>query len=209
MAFRRPGSEGTRAVVSREVNMSRRVLAVLAGLALAVPAWADGPHKTHMPKTIKVELSGYSINLNPDLTQPVVRGFIHAQGRSSLGPVSATNIGFLTGDFTFVLPEWCSGTSVVFLPAIEASSGYIGLRFDATGELLQLKQVIDDESGLCYDYMTNHYTGRAGGTVIAGTGRFHGATGTMTGNRFGGYCPEPNCAFMSPMVASFTIELEK
>ena len=64
------------AVNTREVNMSRRVLAVLAVLALAVPAWAEGPQKNcSTPKRIKVELSGYSVNLNPDPAQPVVRSF--------------------------------------------------------------------------------------------------------------------------------------
>ena len=86
-------------------------------------------------------------------------------------------------------------------------SGYLGLRFEATGELLQGKNVVDGSSGICYDYLTNHYTGRVSGTVIAGTGRFHGAKGTMV-NRLTGYCADPACV-LSPMLENVTIELEK
>ena len=90
MAFRRPGCEASRVVNTWEVNM-RRVLAVLAVLALAVPAWAEGPERSrYTPKTIKVELSGYSVGLDLPVTPPqpkVVRGVNLLQGHSRpLGP---------------------------------------------------------------------------------------------------------------------------
>ena len=188
--------------------MLRRVLAVMAVLALAVPVWAEGPQKNcSVPKTIKVELSGYGVNLNPG-EPAVVRGIGVYQGRSSLGPVSSTDIGFNVAayDPTVPTPEWCTGTTVVFLPVAEP--GHLGLRFEATGELLQGKNVVDGASGICFDWMTNHYTGRALATIVAGTGRFQGAKGTMSG-RLWGYCPEPECAFLSQLVRTMTIELEK
>jgi hypothetical protein len=176
----------------------------MAVLALAVPAWAEGPQKTWpVPRTIKVELSGYSVNLNPPAQPNPVRGLYLAQGRSSLGPVSSTDIGFVTGEVTFDLPEWCTGT-VVFIPVAEA--GHVGLRFAATGELLQLTNAV--EGGICFDYMTNHYTGRTSGTVTAGSGRFHGAKGTWY-SRLTGYCPDGTCTSLSPQTESLTIELEK
>jgi len=184
--------------------MSRRVLAALAVLALAVPAWADGPQRScSVPKTIKAELSGWSVSLSqPDQPNPV-RGLYLAQGRSSLGPVSSTDIGFVLGEYTPDLPEWCTGDAI-FIPVVGA--GHIGLRFEATGELLQLTNALD--GGICFDYMTSHYTGRASGTVTAGSGRFHGAKGTWS-SRLTGYCPDGSCTSLSPQLESLTIKLEK
>ena len=85
-------------------------------------------------------------------------------------------------------------------------AGHIGLRFEATGELLQLTNAVD--GGICFDYMTNNYTGRASGTVTAGSGRFHGANGTWP-SRLTGYCPDGTCTSLSPQLESLTIKLEK
>ena len=64
------------------------------------------------------------------------------------------------------------------------------------------------DGGICFDYMTNHYTGRAPGAVVAGSGRFHGANGTWYGH-LTGYCPDGTCTALSPQLESLTIELEK
>ena len=56
--------------------------------------------------------------------------------------------------------------------------------------------------------MTSHYTGRVSGTVVAGSGRFHGATGTFK-NYLTGYCPNGTCSPLWPHLESLTIELEK
>ena len=85
-------------------------------------------------------------------------------------------------------------------------AGHIGLRFEATGELLQLTNAVD--GGICFDYMTNNYTGRASGTVTAGSGRFHGAKGAWY-SRLTGYCPDQTCTSLSPQLESLTIKLEK
>jgi hypothetical protein len=156
-----------------------------------------------VPRTIKVELSGYSVNLNPPAQPNPVRGLYLAQGRSSLGPVSSTDIGFVLGEYTFELPEWCTGDAI-FIPVVGA--GHIGLRFAATGELQQLTNAV--KGGICFDYTTNHYTGRASGTVTAGSGRFHGAKGTWS-SRLTGYCADGSCTSLSPQLESLTIKLEK
>jgi hypothetical protein len=217
MAFRRPGGEASRVVNTWEVNMWRWVLAVLV-LALAVPAWADGPERScYTPKTIKVELSGYSVGLDLPGTpsdKKVVRGFNLLQGRSRpLGLVTATSLGASFGAPAWPLPEWCSGATVVFLPLVK--SGYLGLRFEEDGELLEVKSEPDASPasapwGLCWDYATttHPYVGRVSGTVLAGTGRFHDATGTFE-LLFKSDCADPPDCALSPMLMNATIKLEK
>ena len=198
--------------------MSRRVLAVLAVLALAVPAWAEGPKPDgSMPGKIEVKLSGYGVGLDLPGTpsdKKVVRGLNLLQGRSRpLGPVSATNVGASFGAPSWPLPGWCTGDAVVFLPLI--TSGYLGLRFEENGDLLEAKSVPDPDPasapwGLCWDYSTttHPYTGRVSGTVIAGSGRFREAEGTFELD-FTSYCADPPDCALSPMLMNATIKLEK
>lgn len=199
--------------------MPRRVLVVLAVLALAVPALAEGPQKNcFVPKTIKVGLSGYSVDLSLAGTPTpakVVRGLNLLQGRSRpLGPVTATN---LAASFApapaWPLPDWCTGDTVVFLPLV--ASGYLGLRFEESGELLEAKSVPDPDPasapwGLCWNYSdpAHPFTGRGSGVVIAGSGRFHDAKGTMEVH-FEGFCADPPDCGLSPMLMNATIKLEK
>jgi hypothetical protein len=198
--------------------MRCRLLAVSAVLVLAVSAWAEGPQRNgSTPRTIRVELSGYSVDLNP-LTDPptpkVVRGFNLLQGQSRpLGPVTATNTGASFGTPAFPLPDWCSGETVVFLPLVK--SGYLGLRFWERGELLEAKSVPDPDPpsapwGLCYDYLaaTHPFTAHLSGRVIAGTGRFEGVTGTLEA-RFAGSCADPPDCSLSPMSMSVVLKLEQ
>jgi hypothetical protein len=197
--------------------MSRRALAVLIVLAVTVPAWAEGPQKScHTPKTVKVELSGYSVDLNlagTPMPSKVVRGINLLRGRSRpLGPVTATNLGASFGAPASP-PDWCPGDSVVFLPLV--SSGYLGLRFEENGELLEAKSVPDADPasapwGLCWDYLapTHPYTGRVSGTVIAGSGRFRDVEGTFE-LHFKSYCADPPDCGLSPMLMNATIRLEK
>jgi hypothetical protein len=218
MAFRRIWPDTTSAVDPLEVNMPRRILAVLAVLALAVPALAEGPRTSSpAPKTIKVELSGYSVDLNlagTPMPSKVVRGLNLLQGHSRpLGPVTATSVAAtFAAAPAWPLPEWCTG-DVVFLPLI--GSGYLGLRFHEGGELLEAKSVPDADPasapwGLCWNYKepTHPFTARLTGLVIAGSGRFHDAEGT-TELHFKGYCADPPDCGLSPMLMNATIKLEK
>ena len=198
--------------------MSRRILAALAVLTFAVPAWAEGPQKNcSVPGTIQVELSGYSADLSMPGTpsaSKVVRGFNLLQGRSRpLGPVTATNVAASFGAPAWPLPDWCSGDTVVFLPLIK--SGYLGLRFEENGDLLEAKSVPDPDPasarwGLCWDYMTttHPYSGCLSGTVLAGTGRFRDARGTFE-LLIRSYCADPPDCALSPMLMNATIKLEK
>ncbi len=197
--------------------MSRRALAVLAVVALAVPAWAEGPQRSQVPKTIKVELSGYSLDLNLPVTPPqkVVRGINLMQGHSRpLGPVTGTSVAAtFAAAPVWPLPEWCTGDTVVFLPLIKA--GYMGLRFEPRGDLLEIKGVPDPDPasapwGICWDYAaaTHPYTLRASGEVIAGTGRFSGVKGTVL-NPLRSFCPDPQDCGLTPILQKVTITLEK
>jgi hypothetical protein len=209
----------TGAVEPPEVNMSRRALALLAVVALAVPAWAEGPQKgRQVPKTIKVELSGYSLDLNVPVTTPqpkVVRGVNLLQGLSRpLGPVTGTSVAAtFAAAPAWPLPEWCTGDTVVFLPLV--GPGYLGLRFHESGELLELKSVPDADPasapwGLCWNYAqpTHPYTARLSGVVVAGSGRFHDAKGALEA-RFKSYCADPPDCGLSPFLVNATITLEK
>jgi len=199
--------------------MSRRALALLAVLALVVPAWAEGPQKDRpMPKTINVELSGYALDLNLPVTPPqpkVVRGVNLLQGHSRpLGLVTGTSLAAtFAAAPAWPLPEWCAGDTVVFLPLV--APGYLGLRFHESGELLELKSVPDADPasapwGICWNYAepTHPYTARLSGVVVAGSGRFHDAKGT-TEVRFRSYCADPPDCGLSPFLLNATIRLEE
>jgi hypothetical protein len=146
------------------------------------------------------------------MEKKVVRGLNLLQGWSrNLGPVTATSLGATFAAPAWPLPDWCSGETVVFLPLV--ASGYLGLRFEQRGELLEAKSVPDPTPpsapwGLCWDYVTQDYAGRVSGTVIAGTGRFREVEGTFD-LRFQSHCADlPDCA-LSPMLMDATIRLEK
>ncbi len=200
--------------------MSRRALALLAVVAVAVPAWAERPDKgcRPMPKTIKVELSGYSLDLNLPVTpaQPkAVRGVNLLQGHSRpFGPVTGTSVAAtFAAAPVWPLPEWCTGDTVVFLPLV--ASGYLGLRFHESGELLEVKSVPDADPaaapwGLCWNYAepTHPYTARLSGVVVAGSGRFRDAKGTLEAG-CNSYCADPPDCGLSPFLVNATITLEK
>jgi hypothetical protein len=103
---------------------------------------------------------------------------------------------------------------VVFLPLVK--SGYLGLRFEESGELLEAKSVPDPVPasapwGLCWDYATptHPYTGRISQAVLlAGTGRFQDVTGTFE-LRLKSNCADPPDCALSPMLMNVTIKLDK
>ena len=198
--------------------MLRSALVAVAAVALVVPAKADGPGPDNpVPRTIKVELSGYNLDLNLPVTPPqpkVVRGINLMQGHSRpFGLVTGTSVAAtFAAAPAWPLPEWCTGDAVVFLPLV--ASGYLGLRFHESGELLEAKSVPDANPaaapwGICWNYAepTHPYTARLSGVVIAGSGRFHDAKGT-TEIRFTSYCADPPDCGLSPFLMSATIKLE-
>ena len=183
--------------------MSPKLLAAVAVVALATPAWGQGSPDTSV---INMELSGYGLSLEADPAAPVRRLNV-MEGKSNRGPVSGTALSPVFGSPSNDPPDWCSGTAV-FLPFVVA--GELGLRFQSSGDLLQLKSSVPDPAlGLCYSYLTNQYEVRNAGVVIAGTGRFQGATGTFE-TRFTGGCLLPGCTDpMLALVQTSTVTLDK
>jgi hypothetical protein len=171
-----------------------------------------------MPKTIRVELSGYTLDLNLPVTPPqpkVVRGINLLQGHSRpFGLVTGTSLAAtFAAAPAWPLPEWCTGDTVVFLPLV--APGYLGLRFHESGELLEAKSVPDANPasapwGICWDYAepTHPYTARLSGVVVAGSGRFLDAKGT-TEVRLKSYCADPPDCGLSPFLVNATINLEE
>jgi hypothetical protein len=177
------------------------IVVAVVGLVLAVPAWAQehGQAGPQEHRQIRAEVSGYSLNLNPGGTMSGVRGFNLLEAKSTQGPALATGAAPTYGppSPSGPYPEWCPQQLpvVVFLPMV--TGGDIGLRFRASGDLLLLKSAPDPIEGLgiCIhknaDMTGGWYEGRGAGSVVSGTGRFEGVTGTFEA-RYGGRFFTPN-----------------
>lgn len=187
--------------------MTRVFVVAVAAIALACPAWAQ---ESADEAQIQVEWSGYSAVLTAGGTP--VRGFAHMDGKSSRGPVSGIIVNGQFGQPTMAVPDWCTGSSVVFAPLV--GPGFGGVRFASTGDLLEFKSVPDADPpsadwGFCWDLTTLKYTGRAIGVVIGGTGKFEAATGTVD-IRFSGRCFEQNCSTpLTPFTQTVVVALHK
>ena len=187
--------------------MARRFAIVVVALALAAPAWAQYHYPG--PKQVRIAVSGFSENINsPSAPTPTTRGFNITEGWSTLGPVLVTLVGGGSqGPFT--KPAWCDYESTMVSFARSIRGAEVGVRFTLNGDLLILKGTPDDASGICMDFEHGQYKGRSFGTVLGGTGRFKGVTGTYETTFQGSFFAQGFADAITMIEQSFDITVER
>ena len=115
---------------------------------------------------IRFEISGTSIALGNPFTSPVFPVLPTFKGKSNLGGITGQGLYMY-----LQLQPTPQGIPMVCV------GGQAGIRFDSTGDMLLL-QATPGQTGLAVSEITWEQTFT--GVVVAGTGRFAGATGTFT-----------------------------